>query len=128
MPRWIFSPFFAFFLTIGSIFLIFSLIQTDAQLEESATIVDIFSEEIEDLRAQVAVEELTALEATSSAAQERIIRDELLMQQPGEYVVQLPNLEDVEQQRTESLLALQEEQSEKEPKNALDAWIRLIVY
>ena len=43
-------------------------------------------------KSQVAQLEQTLTDAKSSFAKEKIIRDQLLMQKPGEYVVQLPNL------------------------------------
>lgn len=127
MPRWIFSPVFAVIISIGSLFLVLSLIQTDAQLKESASIVDEFSQEVDTLRARVEEKNLIAFEATSAASKERIIRDELLMQQPGEYVIQLPNLEEVAQQKNESVALAEAEAAQDEPKTPLEAWVRLLI-
>lgn len=45
--------------------------------------------------------ERQAQEATSSLAQERIIRNELLMQKPDEIIVQLPAVEEIRLSNTE---------------------------
>ena len=103
MPSWIQSPLFAVFVTIISIFLLLSLLQTDAKLEETAGIRDSLREEVEELRDEVAHIQIETQIATSSATQEKVIRNELLLQKPGEYIVQLPSMESIDEARAKNL-------------------------
>ena len=61
-------------------------------IQESAQTASQLNQEVEQLTSRVSDLENQLQQATSSAAQERIIRDELLMQKPGEFVIQLPDL------------------------------------
>ena len=103
MPSWIQSPIFAVFVTVVSIFLLLSLLQTDAKLEETAGIRDSLREEVEELRDEVAHIQIETQIATSSATQEKVIRNELLLQKPGEYIVQLPSMESIDEARAKNL-------------------------
>lgn len=99
MPSWMQSPLFAVFVTIVSSFLLLSLVRTDVKLEETAGIREVLREEVEVLRDEVAHIQIETQIATAPATQEKIIRNELLMQKPGEYVVQLPSIESIDQAR-----------------------------
>ena len=54
--------------------------------------VGVLEQEIAQIASEVSGLEKQVQLASSSAAQEKIIRDELLMQKPGEIVVQMPSL------------------------------------
>jgi len=86
----IFSPFFAILVTIVSGAFILSLLRTDANLAQSVQIVEEVKSEVENLQTELADLDESVEKATSSAAIERRLRDELLLQRPGEIVVQLP--------------------------------------
>jgi cell division protein FtsB len=100
MPGWMLSPLFAVFVTIVSVFLLLSLLRTDVKLEETAGIRDDLRGNVEVLRDEVAHIEAETQIATAAATQEKIIRNELLMQKPGEYIVQLPSMESIDQARS----------------------------
>jgi cell division protein FtsB len=55
--------------------------------------VDVLEQEINQIARDVSELEKEVQVASTSGAQEKIIRDELLMQKPGERVVQLPEVE-----------------------------------
>lgn len=57
--------------------------ESERILEESRLITDQLQEQVDDL-------EKSLEEAQAPFVQEKIIRDQLLLQKPGEYVVQLP--------------------------------------
>jgi cell division protein FtsB len=97
MPSWMLSPIFAVFVTVISIFLLLSLLRTDVKLEETARIRDNLRASVAVLRDEVAHIEAETQIATAAATQEKIIRNELLMQKPGEYIVQLPSMESINQ-------------------------------
>jgi cell division protein FtsB len=101
MPSWMLSPIFAVFVTVISIFLLLSLLRTDVKLEETARIRDNLRASVAVLRDEVAHIEAETQIATATATQEKIIRNELLMQKPGEYIVQLPSMESINQARSQ---------------------------
>jgi cell division protein FtsB len=101
MPSWMLSPIFAVFVTVISIFLLLSLLRTDVKLEETARIRDNLRASVAVLRDEVAHIEAETQIATAAATQEKIIRNELLMQKPGEYIVQLPSMESINQARSQ---------------------------
>lgn len=80
----------AFFTVIAGIICV-SLYMNGRRIQQSATTVQKMELEVASIEAKVNKVESTALEATSAAAKERIFRDELLLQRPGEYIVQVPD-------------------------------------
>lgn len=103
MPNWMMSPLFAVFVTVVSAFLLLSLLQTDVKLEETAGIRESLRGNVEELRDEVAQIQTETQIATAAATQEKVIRNELLMQKPGEYIVQLPSMESIDEARSLSL-------------------------
>src|SRR5688572_17112546 len=90
--RILYSHLAVFVLTIISGIICVSLYMNGRRIQQSAQSVDKLEADVASLEAKVNLVESSALEATSSAAKERIFRDELLLQKPGEYIVQLPDL------------------------------------
>jgi cell division protein FtsB len=137
MQKLIFSPFFAVVVTIIGLLLLASLLKTDLNLKESAQIRDDLQLKVEILRDEVAQIEFQSKNATSSAVQEKIIRNELLMQKPGEYIVQLPSTEMIEQAKIQSIKSLQSNSNEEKiypDKKTLDPnsppllnWLKLLM-
>lgn len=80
----------AFFTVVAGIICV-SLYMNGRRIQQSATVVQKMELEVASIEAKVNQVESTALEATSAAAKERIFRDELLLQRPGEYIVQVPD-------------------------------------
>lgn len=94
MQKWLFSPLVAVVVGVVGIGIFLSLLNTDTELEKSAALVGQMRDEVAHLEQKVAQSTQNVIEATASGTKERIIRDELLLKKPGEYVVQLPNLEE----------------------------------
>ncbi len=90
--RILYSHLAAFIFTIIAGVICVSLYINGRRIQQSAQSVDKLETEVSTLETKVNQTELSALAATSSAAKEKIFRNELLLQKPGEYVVQLPDL------------------------------------
>lgn len=91
MPKWILTPYVAIATSIAACLLILSLLKTDLELAQSALIVDQLSHDVAILRNELQDIELELQIATASSTQEKILRDELLLQKPGEYIVHIPH-------------------------------------
>lgn len=89
--RILYSPLVAAIITgiVGIICV--SLYMNGRRIQQSALTVQKMETEVASIEAQVNQVERNALEATSSTAKERIFREELLLQKPGEYIVQIPD-------------------------------------
>lgn len=68
-----------------------SLYMNARRIQQSAITVQKMETEVASIEAKVNQVERNAFEATSSTAKERIFREELLLQKPGEYIVQIPD-------------------------------------
>ncbi len=94
----IYHPLVVVVITLSAGLFYWSLLRSERQIKlSSQTVVDL---EQEVTRADERVRQLEQEVAltTTSAIQEQIIRDELLMKKPGEFVVQLPDLTQTNQQ------------------------------
>lgn len=89
--RILYSPLAVAFFTVVAGVICVSLYMNGRRIQQSALTVLKMEQEVASIEAKVNKVERTALEATSSAAKERIFRDELLLQRPGEYIVQVPD-------------------------------------
>ncbi len=89
--RILYSPLAALIITgiVGVICV--SLYMNGRRIQQSALTVQKMEVEVASIEAKVNLVERNALEATSSTAKERIFRDELLLQKPGEFIVQIPD-------------------------------------
>lgn len=92
MLRIIFHPVILIIFTLVSIFFSFSLYQSAQKTKISSESLQLLQQEIENAKAEQEKLELALRESESSVTKERIIRDELLMKRPGEYVIQLPDI------------------------------------
>lgn len=115
----IFHPVTACLITLASLFFLLSLIKTDATIEESNLIVGQLESEVLVLEQSLLELEDRVAAATSSTAREKIIRNELLMQKPGEYVVQIPSLEEINQENSLPEVS--------KPTSPIQAWKSLIL-
>lgn len=73
-----------------SLLFYFSLIKSDQKLIKTKETVATLNQEVTQLENQAKELQEKVEYASSSAAREKILRDELLMQKPGEYILQLP--------------------------------------
>lgn len=71
-----------------------SLDKTSEKRRQSAQTISKLEEKLEANRAEVASLEQKESESSSSFITEKIVRDELLLKKPGEYIVLLPELEE----------------------------------
>ena len=82
--RILYSPLAAVFFTIIAAVICVSLYMNGRRIQQSAVTVQKMEAEVASIEAKVNQVERDALEATSAAAKERIFRDELLLQRPGD--------------------------------------------
>ena len=92
MRKLLYQPLVVAIITLLVIVLCTSLYISTLQLRGSAQKVAVLRADV--AKQQAATDELAQKlgEAQRPVTQEKIIRDELLMQKPGEYVVQMPDL------------------------------------
>ncbi|HEX7018301.1 MAG TPA: septum formation initiator family protein [Patescibacteria group bacterium] len=102
MKNLLYHPLVAVAVTIISLLFYFSLLKSDQKLVKTKESVASLTQEVALLqKEQTSLEEAVEY-ASTSAAQEKILRDELLMQKPGEYVLQLPAVAELESEPTPS--------------------------
>lgn len=94
MSRWFYHPFTVITFTIVVTWLYASLLRTEGKMRMSTESVTVLDQEVTQIASEVSALELQLNQAKSAAAQEQRIRDELLLQKPGEYVIQLPLLQE----------------------------------
>lgn len=93
MFRWFSHPLALIVVTVLSLWVYVSLSRTEQKMRRSTESVAVLDQEVKEIASEVSEFELFVQQATAPAAQETIIRNELLMKKPGEYVVQLPEIE-----------------------------------
>lgn len=90
MPRWFFHPLTAFLVTLVALVAVISLQRTVQKTRLSSENTRVLEQEVAKIASEISSLEKQALQAEHSITQEKIIRDELLLQKPGETIVQLP--------------------------------------
>lgn len=85
-------------LTVLAIIFYFSLEKSTHTAESSVATLKTLHQQTEKLNEEVVVLEKQLLDAESSMAQEKVIRNELLLQKPGEYIVQLGQFKETKSQ------------------------------
>ena len=99
MSKLIFNPITFLGITIISIIFSISLYKSAKRTSYSAENIKSIEEEVLKTEAEVLALEIAIEESQQPFIEEKIIRNELLMKKPGEYVIQIPN-ELVEQTQT----------------------------
>lgn len=89
--RILYSPLAALIFTVIAGIICVSLYMNGRRIQQSASTVQKMELEVASIEAKVNLVESSALEATSATAKERIFRNELLLQRPNEYIVQVPD-------------------------------------
>jgi len=92
MQKLLFHPLTALVITGLTIIFLISLYHNTQDIRRSTESLSILDQENQQLASEVTKLEKKLSQAQTDFAQEKITRDELLMQKPGEYVVQLPPL------------------------------------
>jgi hypothetical protein len=90
--RILYSPLVAVIITIIVGIICTSLYMNAYRIQQSEHSVTKLEVEVASAEAKLAIIESTAQMSTSSTAKERLIREQLLLQRPGEFIVQLPDL------------------------------------
>jgi hypothetical protein len=115
MPKWLFHPITLLLTTILVIWLYMSLLHTEEKMRMSTESVLLLDQEVAEIASQVSLLENRLAQANSEQSKEQRIRDELLLQKPGEYVIQLPT----QQVSAETI----EDDVQESP---LQSWLQLI--
>jgi len=111
------KPLFILIATIITLFFLISLRKTASKSLVSQRNVELLEDKLQDINQRIELEK-SQLDSTSSEfIKEKIIRDELLLQKPGEYVLQIP----LEYQQANNYQPVTKE-------TALQAWKKLFKY
>lgn len=111
-------------LTIAAITFFFSLDKSGKKTQDSSQNIQILEEQVSQLSNEVIELEEKVLESESQQFQEKVVRNELLMQKPGEYVLQITSeTEDVEENCETNDCKINADESQK---SAISAWIELL--
>ena len=118
MRKIIYHPFIVFIITIVGIIFFISLDKSSQKTDISNKNIEILEKEVNDISRQASELEERIIETESEAYKEKVIRNELLLQKPGEKVIQLPNLnnEEIEGPIT------------SEKSKPIEEWLKLIMY
>lgn len=90
--RILYSPLVAAIITGIAGTICVSLYINGYRIKQSTSSVERLEAEVATIEQSVNAIEQEAREATSAAAKERLYREQLLLQQPNEYIVQVPDL------------------------------------
>ena len=115
MRNLFFHPLIILLVTIIFLLFIFSLRKTAQKSEISSQNVAVLEERIDQLTGEIELEKQALDYANSPLAKEKILRNELLLQKPGEYVLQIAGEENL---TTENI--------ENADKSNLEAWKELV--
>lgn len=84
------KPLIIIIVTIIALFFLISLRKTASKSIVSQKNIELLEQKLQDINNQVINEEKALNIASSEFEKEKIIRDELLLQKPGEYILQIP--------------------------------------
>lgn len=115
MKNLFFHPIVLIVATVASFLFILSLRKTALKSEVSSQNVALLEEKIAQISEEVEQEKEAIEYASSGLAKEKILRNELLLQKPGEYVLQISG---------ESSLEIGDKENQE--KSNLEAWRELV--
>ena len=95
MMRLLYHPLTLLAFTLLVVIFALSLHTSRQKMKTSTERIAVLEQEVDQMASEVYQLDYQVQTATSSAAQEKIIRDELLMQKPDEIIVQLPPIDEV---------------------------------
>lgn len=96
MSKLIFNPLAASIISLLAIIFWFSLYQTTQEIRSSGQDTKIIRDNIDDLTLEIQNLEGKISLAKDPNTREQMVRNELLMQKEGEYVLKLPDIETIE--------------------------------
>ncbi|MCB9813347.1 MAG: septum formation initiator family protein [Pseudomonadales bacterium] len=115
MTKLIYHPLIAILVTILAIFTVFSLLKRTQKTEVSTQNIENLENEVKIMSGEVMDLEEKIIETESEEYKEKIVRNELLLQKPGEIVVQLPDAQ------TEKEVIIEK----KDESKPIEQWIKL---
>lgn len=96
MTKIIYHPFIAFITTVVAVVFFVSLDKSSQKTELSAKNIEILEGDVQEMSSDVIKLEEEIIRTDSEIFKEKVIRNELLLQKPGEYIIRLPDLGDGE--------------------------------
>ena len=117
MIKIIYHPFIIIILTIIGIIFFLSLDKSSQKTEISNKNIEILEQEINEMSVQTSELDEKIIEANTDKFKEKVIRNELLLQKPGEIIIQLSSAESQK---------INFESSQVEVEKPLDSWLDLI--
>ncbi len=117
----LYHPVTVLFITIIAITFYFSLDRSAQKTQKSSENIRVLEHEINQVSQEVIELEEKIIETESQQFQEKVVRNELLLQKEGEYVLQIPELE--ERNITENCVNC----SKNEQITPLLAWKKLLL-
>ena len=117
MIKIIYHPFIIIILTIIGIIFFLSLDKSSQKTEISSKNIEVLELEINNMSLQTSQLEEKIIDADSDIFKEKVIRNELLLQKPGEIIIQLSSAESQK---------INFESSQVEVEKPLDSWLDLI--
>jgi cell division protein FtsB len=91
MTKLVYHPFIMFITTIVAIVFFISLDKSSHKTEISSENIKILEEEVHKMSNETIELEEKIIEADSEIFKEKVVRNELLLQKPGERVIQIPD-------------------------------------
>lgn len=104
MKQLIFHPLVVIVFTIVSIVITFSLYSNAKEINSSTSTIKVLEDQVDVEKEKVDNLKIKLEQASQDFTQEKIVRDELLLQKPGEYIVQISkdnNHTQTDKQKTE---------------------------
>lgn len=115
MQKLINHPLVILLLTGLTIMIVISLNRTAQKSKVSSENVRLMEQKNEQLRQQIDFQQQAIDEASTGLAKEKILRNELLLQKPGEYVLQIPDE-----------MVINQQNGQLEQKTPLQEWQQLV--
>lgn len=106
LSRIVYHPLFIVLVTVGTVVLCISLLLSSKEIRSSSEIVTTLQKQVQQKQLLLKNTQTAVEKAKSPLAQEKIIRDELLQQKPGEYVVQIPDLPEPKESEVQQMKPL----------------------
>ena len=121
----LYHPITVLALTIGAIMFFFSLDKSSKKTQNSSENIRALEHEVHQISKEIIELEEKKDLVESEQFREKIIRNELLQQKPGEYVLQVPDIEEIPN-KTDCTEKICEKQNENDIKPPFQAWKELL--
>lgn len=117
MIKIIYHPFIIIIFTVISIVFFLSLEKSSQKTEISSKNIEVLEQEIYEMSTQASELDEKIINADSEIFKEKVIRNELLLQKPGEKVIQISSFEGQKSGNESEVI---------ETQKPLDAWLDLL--